>query len=335
MVWVRSIGEAVDAINRNKATELWVRVPEGISCLSPISDALAKNTSLRSLNLRGNGISRLSPLGTQKMGCLTHLYLGDNNITDISDLANNLKTNCHLSVLHLDQNLIVNVEGLGEALLMNNTLTVLILDDNQIRDVSTLGRALRCNRKLMALYLKANQISDVTSIANGMKENNSLQELSLRNNRLVDATDLVAALKHNHKLRYLSLDQNPLSAPSPIWKSFGKRKPPVVEACVCLQEYRTKKRDFRAFASVLGLGCGERNRWIFDDLVMANILEFLWNSTSVANELEVKVTELFGHCRDGKEILRWLMEDLSTSDVGGCSATVIFTSTRGPSLRTS
>jgi len=315
MVWVYSVPEAVDAINRNEATELWVRVPEGISCLSSISTALAKNTSLRSLNLRGNGISTLAPLGTQKMGNLTHLYLGDNNIENISDLANNLKTNRYLSVLHLDQNVIVDVEDLGKALSMNTTLNSLILDDNQIRDVRALGRALKSNRKLIALYLKANQISDVGSIAIGMKENNTLQELSLRSNRLLDATDLVAALKHNHKLRYLSLDQNPLCAPSPIWKSFGKRKPSVVEACVCLQEYRTRKRDYRAFASVLGLGFQEKNRWIFDDLVMSNILEFLWNSSSVANELEMKVKKLFGHCNDGKEILQWLMKDLSTSNI--------------------
>jgi len=292
-----------------------VEVAGGIPSLSPIAAALVKNTSVKSLNLRGNQIASLAPL-SGNLGCVTHLYLGNNMISNVSTLADHLKNpNCKLKVLHLDGNAIVDVEALGQALSTNQTLNTLILDDNQISNVESLGQALRENKKLQALYLKSNAILDIEALAAGVKTNRTLQELSLRNNQLKDVINLVAILKNNHRLKYISLDQNPLGAPKLFWgpeACLGFRTPPVLDVCVCLRDFRARKRDYRAFASTVGLGRKQR-RWMFDDLVISRIQQYLWNPTLVLSEMELKVGELFGRSEDATEVLIWLMKDLSSN----------------------
>jgi hypothetical protein len=317
MVWAYTVDEAVEVLLKNKETELWVKVHGGIRKLSVlrIAEALATNTALKSLNLRGNAIADVSLIGEalKTNHSLSHFYLSDNNIVDVENLAPHLH---RLKVLHLDGNSIVDITAIGKALLSKFCiLSSLILDHNQIQDIDSIGLALKSNKSLEALYLKSNQISNIKVLSSGIEKNSTLQELSLRNNNVKDATDLIAALKRNHNLRYLSLDQNPLMAPELVWKFEHKlmRRPSVLGVCVCLQDYRARKRDYRALASVIGIGKSAKGgSWIFDELVMSNVAQFLWNSEVVANEIESTVRELFGQSeKDARDILDWMKEDLS------------------------
>ena len=91
---------------------------------------------------------------------LTELHLENNEIKDISTLANALNTNSTLTYLNLSDNQITDVTALGNALNTNSTLTELRLYHNPITDITALGNALHTNSTLDYLYLGGNQITD-------------------------------------------------------------------------------------------------------------------------------------------------------------------------------
>jgi len=134
--------------------------------------------------------------GVQYCRNLTTLWLGNNQITDISPLAGLI----NLVWLDLGGNQISDFSPLAG--LVN--LEVLYLDWNQISDVSPLGGLVNLQR----LYLNGNQISDLSPLAGLV----NLEWLSLGGNQISDLSPLARLVN----LEELVLGENQITDISPL-----------------------------------------------------------------------------------------------------------------------
>ena len=152
--------------------------------------------NLRSLSLRDNNISDISPLAELKNKKLAYLTLSFNNISDISPLAELTK----LDYLHLDNNNISDISPLAEL----KNVRQLLLHDNNISDISPLAGLTR----LETLGLQNNNISDVSPLT-GLTQ---LRELRLTDNNISDLSPLAGLTQ----LQKLSINSNNISDISPL-----------------------------------------------------------------------------------------------------------------------
>ena len=129
--------------------------------------------------------------GLEHFTALRRLYLGNNQLVDVSPLS--ALTN--LQSLSLRENQLVDVSPLSAL----TNLQLLSLRYNQLVDVSPLSAL----TNLQSLYLDNNQLVDVSPLASLA----NLQRLYLDNNQLVDVSPLSALTN----LQWLSLRDNPLS----------------------------------------------------------------------------------------------------------------------------
>jgi len=135
-----------------------------------LADAIAKNTTLKELNLRRNkinlkGIEQLADALKENNKTIVVLYLGDNNIGDegAKCIADVLAVNKSLQDIDLSSNNI-NLEGakyLADALKENDTLKELAIDKNNIGNggAAKLAEALQFNHSIKTLELDFNNIS--------------------------------------------------------------------------------------------------------------------------------------------------------------------------------
>jgi internalin A len=147
---------------------------------------LERCTALATLDLTGNNIIDLAPLGGLKN--LQGLFLAKNQISDLKPLAGLVE----LQYLDLDDNQIVDltpISGLSK-------LTTLCLSNNKISDPNALSGLVR----LWTLRLSGNRIDTLSSL----KELTQLCVLSLKGNRIVELSP-IAGLKD---LRFLFLENN-------------------------------------------------------------------------------------------------------------------------------
>ena len=176
-------------------------------------ETLAVNMRQGEIELNGKEITDISTLAealktnetVQKLG------LDDNGITDIGVLAEALKANQTLHTLGLWDNEITEVGALAGALKTNQTLHFLSLGGNRITEVGALAEALKTNQTLHTLGLNGNQITNIRALAEALMTNQTLQWLGLDGNEIVDICALTEALKTNQTLQGLGLERATLS----------------------------------------------------------------------------------------------------------------------------
>ncbi|RMG08689.1 MAG: CHAT domain-containing protein, partial [Cyanobacteria bacterium J055] len=122
---------------------------------------------------------------------LQQLYLGKNEITDLSPIASFLQ----LQSLYLNENQLTDIDPLSGL----ENLTTLSLDDNQIRDINPLSHV----RSLEILYANGNQIEEIDPISHLP----NLTQLYLKNNQIAEIPDSPLL----SQLTYLQLGNNRLT----------------------------------------------------------------------------------------------------------------------------
>jgi Leucine-rich repeat (LRR) protein len=133
---------------------------------------------LQQLYLGKNNISDITPLALMKFEHLEKLSLANNTIIDISPLA---KFNCFgLKELYLYNNYISDITILAKVKF--NYLEKLSLFSNEIKDISILDKT--NFPKLQVIRLDNNQISDISVFCRVKYKN--LEKLSLFNNKIPD-----------------------------------------------------------------------------------------------------------------------------------------------------
>ena len=121
----------------------------GIEVLAKISNAKERGDG--ELILRDNNITDLTPLA--ELTKLEYLSLSENQLTDLTPLAKLTK----LETLDLSRNQLIDLTPLARL----TNLTSLNLMGNQLIDISPLARL----TNLKVLYLRENQITDITPLA--------------------------------------------------------------------------------------------------------------------------------------------------------------------------
>ena len=187
-----------------------------------LSQALAANSSITYLNLRGNAISDTFVASLSQAlavnSSLTHLNLSDNSIGDseAASLSQALAVNSSLTHFNLSDNSIGDsgAASLSRALAVNSSLKNLDLSCNIIfgRGAISLSLALAGNSSLTKLDLRQNLICDsgASSLSQSLVTNCSLTNLDLSGNGIgpYGAACLAQALGANSFLRKLNLSLN-------------------------------------------------------------------------------------------------------------------------------
>eukprot|EP00574_Skeletonema_japonicum_P001104 CAMPEP_0201738530 /NCGR_PEP_ID=MMETSP0593-20130828/45299_1 /ASSEMBLY_ACC=CAM_ASM_000672 /TAXON_ID=267983 /ORGANISM="Skeletonema japonicum, Strain CCMP2506" /LENGTH=417 /DNA_ID=CAMNT_0048232751 /DNA_START=88 /DNA_END=1341 /DNA_ORIENTATION=- len=174
---------------------------------SSIAAVLYDNTVLKSLILRGCGISHA---GATKISCA----LANNTSITALDLSNNPLSNKGICSVAL-------------ALELNSTIQKLKLSGTDIgrEGGEAMVEALSVNKSLQVLDMSRNELDDhvITKLARSLKQNKTLRQLSLRSNSfsaigaiclsfaLYDSANLQTVLECNHTLQYLDIGSNRLS----------------------------------------------------------------------------------------------------------------------------
>lgn len=199
----------ISSLKQNKKIKKLLIAPQTVlhqSIPSSIATILYDNTVLKSLILRGCGISHV---GATKISCA----LASNTSITVIDLSNN--------------SLGKGICSVALALELNNTIQKLKLSgtDTGREGGEAIVEALTVNKSLAVLDMGRNSLDDlvVTKLARSLKLNTSLRQLSLRSNSfstigalclsfaLYDSTNLQTVIECNHTLQYLDIDSNQLS----------------------------------------------------------------------------------------------------------------------------
>jgi hypothetical protein len=145
--------------------------------------------------LDNNQITDISPLA--QLENLTGLWLYGNNVSDLSPLGNLSR----LTVLSVNDNNVTDLEPLANL----KRLETLSLEFNSVSDLSPVAGL----TNLIELWLGNNQISDIEALA----ELSGLIELNLNHNNITD----IAALSNIPYVASLKLNDNRISNLSPLF----------------------------------------------------------------------------------------------------------------------
>ena len=187
-----------------------------------LSKALAVNSSLTYLDLRGNRIGSSGAASLSQAlavnSSLTNLDLSKNRFgnSGAASLAQALAVNSSLTKLDLSENRFGNsgAGSLAQALTVNSSLTKLDLSENRFGNsgAASLAQALAVNSSLTNLNLRGNSIggSGAASLSQALSVNSSLTNLDLRRNSISHsgAASLSQALAVNSSLTNLDLSWN-------------------------------------------------------------------------------------------------------------------------------
>lgn len=162
-----------------------------------IFTALARNLTLKSINLEGNPFG---PTSTNEL----HTFLAENKaLTELNLSGCDLKTD--------------GIAILSDGLVKNHTLLTLSLAWNSLEDSGAvaLASALGRNDTLKCLDLSSNRIRDAggAALCENLKYNRSLEVLNLQDNNLHDITGqlLAETTRINHFLVKIQLKLNPIT----------------------------------------------------------------------------------------------------------------------------
>lgn len=180
--------------NQNAATPAYTALIDILSA-EDCSDLSTKLPNIDSLEFELLELTDIGPLRFATN--LRELYLGENNIRDVSSIAKLPK----LKVLWLDNNQIKDISPLSEGQYL-----WLSIGDNQISDITPL----KSQTQLLHLWLGGNKIEDISSISN-LK---SLRKLHLAKNSIVN----IEPLSHLPTLEKVYLAENRIQDPSPLLK---------------------------------------------------------------------------------------------------------------------
>ena len=133
------------------------------------------------------------------------IYLGNNQISDISTLARALP-NSQVQTIDLENNQINDISALARAL-ANSQVQRIDLNGNQISDISAL--ATLPSSQVQEILLHSNQISDISALAAALP-NSQVQKIWLGNNEISDISALAAALP-NSQVQTILLDKNQIN----------------------------------------------------------------------------------------------------------------------------
>jgi Ran GTPase-activating protein (RanGAP) involved in mRNA processing and transport len=215
---------AVQTLCQSKSLQClrWIESDLSASTISALSDGLQHNTSLRVLDLRGNGLSaeHCKPLGDLLRHCsLDKLILEENLIGDegLDHLATGL---VKLRKVNLRCNLITSsgCKLLADALVMDEaSLQTLDVSENAISDdgAEALGSAID-RSSLLELMIESCLVTDngVTGLIHSLCDSKALlQSLSLAQNHISETgtSALVKMLARNESLISLDLSSCHLS----------------------------------------------------------------------------------------------------------------------------
>ncbi|KAL7533680.1 hypothetical protein ACHAXR_005382 [Thalassiosira sp. AJA248-18] len=188
------VGEVIGGCHQRNSID-YTNEGLGDEDISPLSEALEKDTNLESIYMNGNRISMLNARLTR---ALAHSQT--------------------LKLLWLENNQI-GVEGAGrlaDALILNESIEHLFLGRNRLGDngVGKLADALQVNQTIRSIDLHNNSIGDVAAerIAGAMMVNRSLRSVNLQRNQITDdgAGLLADALRCNNSIETLELAYNPI-----------------------------------------------------------------------------------------------------------------------------
>lgn len=192
-----------------------------------ISEGLASNTTLISLNLEYNNINTLAVAKILEYNNLQELDLSGCKITGAGaiDIFKALADNTSLQKLNLYNNSLDDeaMLELAQALNQNNTLTDLNLSSTNLSDVglTALATVLEHNTGLQRLNLDSNNITSfgAISLAHTLDQNKILTVIKLVQNKIDNkgATELFKVMKTNttvieFKLRFNYVDEKILDA---------------------------------------------------------------------------------------------------------------------------
>lgn len=221
---------------------------------------------LQSVSAQECGITDISTL-TNKT--ITHLFLDDNAITDISSLSDFEA----LSTLEIGKNKISDISALNDKKL----LTTLHLDENQITDISVLATT----PYLLTLQISDNQISSLQALSNAEQ----LTYLYVNRNKLTN----LDGLKNSLKLKSLQATENQIENISgilncTILEEFNINDNNVSDISLLGKSASTLKRVFFNNNNVTDISClantGKLEYLSFDNNKVIT-LDALKNSTSL------------------------------------------------------
>lgn len=199
----------------------------GNAGLKILLDSLTSYTSIKDLNIAGNGlneesINSLSNLLQNEACNLEKLVISNNALSDtvFAKLCQALKTNTTVKELELES-VGASGEGGGEAIALfvreNNVITSLRIGKNAIEYLGTkkIADALKTNKSLQSVTMPTNGLDEVGAIyiAKSLEFNNSLVRLDLSDNAIQSAglIYLSAALENNHNIKHLNLSKNQIT----------------------------------------------------------------------------------------------------------------------------
>ena len=195
-----------------------------------IANVLLHNTQLQIFNVAQNlfetvGIRSIAK-GLQKISTLTHLYLGNNSISNeaVDDIADVLSCNTKLQGLELQiQNLhACKALKISEALRCTSTLLRLIIIKSGITSESadSIADVLSHNTHLQELNLDGNflQAEGIKKVMKSLRNTSTLVKLSITDNVCTEdaADDIADVISHNTGLQELILQGNDLRAEGAI-----------------------------------------------------------------------------------------------------------------------
>jgi len=191
-------------------------------------DAIAKNNTLKSLNLSRVSKSSIDVINSYNLQILaealkqnktltklTTLIISSNYISDegAKAIAEVLENNITLTSLDMNGNNITDegAKAIAEALKKNTTLTTLNIKHNDfgIEGIKALADMLKHNSTLTILDMNFNNISDEEAkvIAGALEKNKTLTSLNISHNKIgiEGVTELVKALENNKESAIIEL----------------------------------------------------------------------------------------------------------------------------------
>lgn len=176
--------------------------------LKTLCEGLQNNTTLRTLNIKANRLSDVSPLSLLKNTGITSLIASRNGYTGFSNISSlrELKT---LEYIDLQDQLVTDLSPISS--LVN--LKYLNVSGNKISDISCLQNM----PNLEEVYLKGNSVNNIFSLKDKNKlkilnlENNSLTDMFYNNSQIYYTSDILFDLNKNGSLSQLFLQGNGLT----------------------------------------------------------------------------------------------------------------------------
>ena len=185
-----------------------------------LASVVTHKTGLEELHLSGNYLGEGMLIVTkalQQITSLRSINLGNNNISKEAsvELALAIQSNKHLEELRLDNN---NLKSSAIAILQSlstiSTLTLLDIDNTQTTSEAdeALASVVIHNTGLKELHLRGNNLGKgIPVVAKALRQITSLTSIDLGNNNIASIVSILQALHHNSLLKLLTIFNNTIT----------------------------------------------------------------------------------------------------------------------------